>query len=144
MTKQPMPAEHMPAASLQLALRSQLPALVPPATPTLSDLTEEIRHAHAEAIAALSIGAASMIRCGKALIAAKNVVKHGEWADYVGLECRLSLRTVQTYMFLAKHEDELQQLLKANPRESAYLTQAQALRFLSAAHKEKRRRKRAK
>lgn len=118
-------------------------ALVP--VQTLDALAASIRDAHSEAIHGLRAGAAAAIRAGKGLIAAKDQLKrqcgHGHWEDYVALECRLSMRTAQTYMNLARRERELDQLLDAKAQGTAFLTQAQALKVLGSSAVKKKRRK---
>ncbi len=130
------------------ALRNDVPpaastALVPTETSkrSLADLSVEIQRAHGDAIGGLRTGAAAAIRAGKALAEAKKKVPHGFWEDYVALECRLSKRTAQTYMSLARREGELDQLLDGKAPETAFLTQAQALKLLgSAATRKKQKR----
>ncbi len=121
-------------------------ALVP--VQTLDTLAASIRDAHSEAIASLRAGAAAAIRAGKALVAAKEQLKrecgHGHWEDYVSLDCRLSLRTAQTYMGLARREGELGQLLKGKAPGTAFLTQAQALKLLGSAAASRKRSSRGK
>ncbi len=113
-------------------------SLVPVSSETsLADLASNVRQAHDEVIGGLRVGAASAIRAGKALNTAKETVKrecgHGFWEDYVALECRLSMRTAQNYMKLARQEAVLDQLLRTNAQGSAFMTQAHALKFLSSA-----------
>ncbi|WP_426410035.1 DUF3102 domain-containing protein [Bradyrhizobium ganzhouense] len=117
--------------------------VVPPAPPTLAERAATIRNQHGRAMAALGESLTAAIDAGKELIAAKASVKHGLWQDYVGIECGISLSTANNYMRLAKHEAQLTPLLSANPQTSAFLSQAQALKFLGEERK-KRKRKPAK
>ena len=121
-------------------------ALVPTVSnaDSLAVLAAEIQRAHGETIGGLRTGAAAAIRAGKALNAAKKKMPHGFWEDYVALECRLSMRTAQTYMNLARREGELDQLLEAKAPATAFLTQAQALKFLGSSAVKKKRRKQKK
>lgn len=120
-----------------------LPAIVPK-DPTLPGLAGEVRLAHADASEHLAKGAAACIRAGEALIYAKKMLKenhgHGNWLDFVTLECSLKERTAQVYMKLAREKEKLEPLLAPNPQSPAFLSQNAALEFLSAAkHKAKRR-----
>jgi hypothetical protein len=118
---------------------ANLPAIVP----TLPALAGEVRAAHAEAQAHLAKGAQAAIRAGEALLAAKKLLKeqygHGEWEDYVRIECGLKARTAQVYMQLAKEKEKLQPLLAPNPQDPAVLSQSAALKFLSVAKGKPRR-----
>jgi len=120
--------------------RELVPTTPPP--PTLDELTAQIRSAHAEAIGAFAAGAEAAIKAGKALLAAKAARPHGRWLDYVAVDCGLSPSTAQVYMKLARHEPQLRELLAVNSRGSGYLSQAEALRLLSVAHRSRRKRPR--
>src|SRR5262245_10343385 len=115
----------------------------PPSQRSLPELAGEIMKAHADVMSALGYGAAAAIRAGKALLDAKALLKkqrgHGLWQDYIAVECRLGMRTAQIYMYLAKHEDQLRQLLAVKTNGTAILSKGQALRLLSAARKKRRR-----
>lgn len=132
--------EHFPTPA-----QPQSPVLFTPGERSLPELTTEIQKAHGEVMSALASGAAAAIRAGKALRTAKAVLKkqggHGHWQDYIAIECRLNPRTAQIYMYLAKHEDKLRQLLAAKPQSNAVLSQGEALRLLSVARKKQRRKK---
>jgi hypothetical protein len=95
----------------------------------------------------LGRGAFIAIAIGKSLLAAKALLRkehgHAAWLDYLGLECRLGMRTAQIYMFLAKHEALLNQLLATNLQNSAFLSQNQALKLLSVARAKRRKPKKA-
>jgi Protein of unknown function (DUF3102) len=112
---------------------------VPQPDPTLDELTELIKQSHAEVVKGLSHSAAYAIRTGEYLETAKKKVRHGDWPDYLGLECRLSERTARLYRQLYRHKDQFRQLLAANRQNSAALTQSEMLRLLSMAQKKKRR-----
>ena len=64
---------------------------------------------------------------------------HGAWQDYIAVECRLGLRTAQIYMYLARNKEKLGQLIAAKTQAHSYLTQSEALKFLSVARKKRRR-----
>ncbi len=134
---------RMSLLGIPLSSTRNLPAIVPK-DPTLPGLADEIRSAHAEASEHLAKGAAACIRAGEALIAAKKMLKekhgHGNWLDFMTLECGLKERTAQVYMKLAREKEKLQPLLAPNPQSPAFLSQSAALEFLSAA-KQKTKRK---
>ena len=108
--------------------------------PRLDQLEAEIRAAHSEVQRGLRYSAWHSIRAGKVLIAAKKKVKHGQWQEWVARRCDLGLRMVQIYMYLARHEDQLRQLLAAETRKNSFLSQDEAVKFLSSAKQKKRRR----
>jgi hypothetical protein len=125
---------------------TQALALASPA-PSLDDLTATIQHSHREAIAAVARGAWFAIQAGHALIAAKAMLKAqrltGMWEEYVAVQCHMPLRTAQHYMYLAKHEDKLRQLVAPDAQGNAFISQAQALKLLGAARAKRRRPARA-
>ena len=114
-----------------------------PAERSLPELTAEIHLRHGEVMRALAYGAASAIAAGKALVAAKALLKkqrgHGLWQDYIAIECRLGMRTAQIYMYLAKHEDKLAQLVASKAQGNSFLSQGEALKLLGVARKKRRR-----
>jgi len=90
----------------------------------------------------MSEAASKAIILGEQLLEDKKQIPHGGWKDYVTYDCGLSMSAAQTYMKLAKNKAQLTQLVAENPLSSGYLSQAQALKFLSsAAAKPKRKRK---
>ena len=129
-----------PPPVLELVPTSQLPVS---ADRSLTDLTVQIRQAHAEAMAAFAYGAAASIRAGHRLIAAKECLKkehgHGLWQDYVALECGLTMRVAQIYMKLARQEDKLKELLAERRIGNSYLSQGAALKLLSTASNKRKR-----
>jgi hypothetical protein len=84
------------------------------------------------------------IETGKALDAAKKEVGHGNFEDYVSIECRFTIRTAQNYMRLAKHEHEVRQLLNEKTQGRAYLTMSEALKFIDQLGKKNPRKKKSK
>lgn len=127
---------------IPLLAQPQLPVPVP-AERSLDDLTAQIRLAHNEAIAAVARGAWYAIQAGKALIAAKAMLKAqrltGMWEEYIVVQCQMPPRTAQHYMHMAKHEDKLRQLVGPEAQGIAFISQAQALKLLGAAKKKRRR-----
>jgi len=65
-------------------------------------LAAEIRCAHADVQAAAKTAAECAIAAGKALIEAKQLVKHGEWLPWLRENCALAERTAQLYMKIAE------------------------------------------
>src|SRR5215470_13428451 len=118
-------------------LLDQSRALVP-LTP-LDQLTREICANHAVALKHLGSFVSASIAAGEALIKAKETVRkevgHGAWEDYVAVECRLTMRTAQNYMKLAREKDKLSHLLDEKRTKNALLTQTEALRILRAEKK---------
>jgi hypothetical protein len=49
------------------------------------------------------------------------------------------MRTVQIYMYLARHEDKLRQLLAVKTQSNSFLSQGEALKLLGVARKKRRR-----
>jgi hypothetical protein len=60
------------------------------------------------------------IECGEALVKAKEMVKHGEWEDWLEANCRVSIRTAQRYMNLVE-TDRLTLLEGAKSKQKAYI-----------------------
>jgi hypothetical protein len=116
--------------------------ILAPGQNSLPELATAIKEAHVAVMRAWASGAAAAIAAGKALAKAKELIKnehgHGYWQDYVTLECGLGLRTSQVYMYLAKHEDQLRQLLAGKANGNASISQTQALKLLSAGRTKRR------
>ena len=77
---------------------------------TIADLTGdnrlpvlalEIRKAHADVHEAAKTAAQRAIDAGRALIEAKELLKHGQWLPWLREHCALSERTAQLYMRIA-------------------------------------------
>jgi hypothetical protein len=127
----------VPEAKGELVVMPQ-PAL------TLEQLTDRIRKGHGEVVGAVLHAVMSAIETGKALRVAKKEVGHGNFEDYVTIECHFALRTAQNYMRLAKHEHEVRQLLSSKNASRAYLTMSEALKYLDKLGKKNPRKKRTK
>lgn len=110
----------------------QLPAVVPPSPRTRSEIRADIRRSHEKAMVGVSYALIHSIETGEFLIEAKKAIPRGDYEDFVMLECGLKLSTAQMYVKLAKGKDKLFQLTTTNPQTSRGLSQAQALKFLSA------------
>ncbi len=65
-------------------------------------LAAEIRKAHAGVQEAEQVAAQGAINVGHALIEVKTLVKNGEWLPWLKEHCRISERTAQLYMRIAR------------------------------------------
>lgn len=65
-------------------------------------LAAQIQVAHQEAVAAVRTAAERAIEAGHALLEAKSLVKHGEWLPWLKQHARISERSAQFYMKIAK------------------------------------------
>jgi hypothetical protein len=112
--------------------------VAPPSPPTLDQLAVLIRHTHSEVVAATVDAVVAALETGKTLRVAKKLVGHGNFADYVAVECRFSMSKAQNYMRLARREDEVRQMVAAKAQGGGYLTLGQALKFIGALSHKKR------
>jgi len=72
-------------------------------------LAAEIMRAHAEARQAAQMSIDKAMEAGEALIEAKSHLQHGEWLPWLKANCSgISERTIQLYMRLARHKDEVE------------------------------------
>jgi len=110
--------------------------------PQLADLAAVIRQSHREVEAATVHAVVKALETGKALVEAKRQVGHGNFDEFVAVECHFSKRTAQNYMRLARKEAEVCQMLAAKRHCGAYLTLNQALKFITILSKKNSRRKR--
>lgn len=115
------------------------PPVVSPPPPTLAERAARVRALKDDLIEGMSAAASKAISLGEQLLKDKEEIPHGGWKDYVTYDCGLSMSAAQTYMKLAKNKEQLSQLVAANPQSSGFLSQAQALKFLSSAQQKKRR-----
>jgi hypothetical protein len=69
---------------------------------TLDKLAELIREADRMAIATMGNGLEHARHCGKLLIHAKRLVKHGQWEIWLKANTKIAIRTAQSYMALAR------------------------------------------
>lgn len=111
---------------------------VPPPEPTLPELGDTIRQAQAEIEAAAITVVAKAMEIGKALRKAKPLVGHGNFESYVAIECRMPMRTAQSYMRLARYEAQLDQLLGAKSAGLAHLTMSDAFKLIEKMRPSKR------
>jgi hypothetical protein len=75
---------------------------VPAPNNDLDALASRINTEHAEVIKHVQQGADHAIRAGKLLLEAKIAVRHGDWSEWLATNCRVSERTSQVYMQLAR------------------------------------------
>jgi hypothetical protein len=68
----------------------------------LTALASRINTEHDEVIKHVQQGAHHAIRAGKLLLEAKIAVRHGDWSEWLASNCRVSERTAQVYMQLAR------------------------------------------
>lgn len=106
--------------------------LVPvhPPEPSLLELRETIRSGQAEIEAAAITVVAKAMEIGKALRKAKALVGHGNFENYVAIECRMPMRTAQSYMRLARYEPQLAQLVANKSAGLAHLTMTDAFKLI--------------
>ena len=77
-----------------------MPATVP--SHDLAVLASRINSEHDEVVKAVVHGADHAIRAGKLLLEAKIAVRHGDWSEWLATNCRVSERSAQLYMQLAR------------------------------------------
>jgi len=75
---------------------------MPAPSSDLAALATQINAEHAEVIKHVQQGADHAIRAGKLLNQAKIAVRHGDWSEWLATNCRVSERTAQVYMQLAR------------------------------------------
>ena len=135
--KPPAPATSASPQSTsqpQIALTAQGTSVVPVEQPRpLAEIMGDVRRSHDAVMAGLSHSAAHAIRAGEFLLEAKTQLKHGEFQIFKTLDCGLTLSTAQIYMKLARHKEQLTQLVGTNVQRSRGLSQVQALKFLASA-----------
>ena len=93
---------------------------------SLADLAARIRAEHNAVAAAARATLQHAFRVGELLLEARKLVDHGQWADWVCEHCKISERTAQKYMQLARHPE----VLEAKAPLTADLTIDEALRSL--------------
>jgi Protein of unknown function (DUF3102) len=68
----------------------------------LPDLATRISHEHNAAVGTLKRGLQHALTAGHLLLEAKQYVSHGQWLPWLNEHCRVSERTAQVYMRLAR------------------------------------------
>jgi Protein of unknown function (DUF3102) len=121
--------QFLEALAPPLASGRELVTVTPP-EPSLTELGETIRKAQAEIETAAITVVAKAIAIGKALRKAKALVGHGNFENYIAIECRLPMRTAQSYMRLARYEAQLDQLVAGKNAGLAHLTMSDAFKLI--------------
>ncbi len=98
----PLPSAQLPATTAT--------TLTPLPEPTLDQMAELITTAHAGVASAIASTVERDLTAGVYLRMAKDQLKHGRFEPFVN-RCGMNIRTAQSYMQLARREDELRQLL---------------------------------
>jgi len=80
----------------------QLPAVVEPAVPDITDMIIEIKGCHQQVLSAFSAGFYSTIQAGELLIRFKRLVGYGNFAARVKADLGFSARTARYYMEAAR------------------------------------------
>jgi hypothetical protein len=93
----------------------------------LTDLAHQIKAEHEAVGGAMKRGAEHAIKAGELLIEAKAQVQHGQWLPWLREHCKMSERTAQLYMRLAK----------ANPQHVADMTLRGAMSALGESDEER-------
>jgi hypothetical protein len=96
----PAAAMNQPADD-QVYRRSMLPAPAGQVSPSLHDLAEAVRAAHAGVVAGFSSAAACAVEAGRKLKAAKAAAGHGRFGEFLEA-CDINARTARRYMQLAE------------------------------------------
>jgi hypothetical protein len=94
----------------------------------LAALAARIRAEHEATAISMVRSIEHAMAAGDLLIQAKKQLKHGQWLPWLEQHCKISDRTAQRYIQLARHRS----LLEANPSSVADLTLQGALELISA------------
>jgi hypothetical protein len=98
--------------------------------PTLAELDARDRQGHAEATAAAVNAVGWAIETGKALLAAKKKIGHGNFEDFVAVEFPFTIRAAQNYMKMARGEVAIRQAFVEKTNGYASLKLKTALKYL--------------
>src|SRR4051794_39372415 len=82
---------------------------------SLTNLSQRIKDAHGKAATAFRAGLQHAKRAGELLIQAKQQLQHGDLGDWIEANCKLTWRTANLYMQIAKGWTELQEKMKSQP-----------------------------
>jgi hypothetical protein len=94
----------------------------------LADLASRIRAEHQAVCASARKTLLHALNAGDLLLAAKNLIPHGLFGDWLREHCDVADRTAQRYMQLARNRSAL---LEANPSATADLSIDEAVRVLA-------------
>ena len=103
--------------------------LVSEAGQRLMVLAEQINAEHLGCEQSFEAGLQHAIKAGELLQQAKALCRHGEWGQWLELNCEFSVRTAQLYM---KAAHELPALLASNTKRVAQLSFRKAMKLISA------------
>jgi hypothetical protein len=119
--------------------------LTPLPPPSLEERAERIRKAHKGMVSAVLTAVELGLDAGLELIAAKEECKRRKlpFEPYVN-NCGISMRAAQNWMGLGRQETKVRELLAEKAHGHAYLTMAEALKYVAKleAKKKPKRRKR--
>jgi len=100
---------------------------------TLATLAKKANQSHAACERAIRSALEHARRCGDNLIAAKGLVKHGEFQEWIGKNCKFSPQMARRYMTLANAWERILELAKRNHGFVLdSISMREALRLLSA------------
>src|SRR5215472_3078834 len=92
------------------------------------DLADRINAAHAEVKSSLLRGAEKAVAVGQMLWEAKaKYGRHGRWLDWIGENCKFTVRTAQLYMQLA---EDVRLMMGPNAQGISHLTMTDAIKML--------------
>jgi len=86
---------------------------------SLADLAARIQYEHELCAVAVKRGCEHAIAAGKLLLEAKAVIGHGRWLPWLREHCRMSARTAQVYMQLARLAPDAQRVADLPLRRAA-------------------------
>jgi hypothetical protein len=95
---------------------------------SLADLAARIRAEHEAVCASVRATVIHAFNAGAYLLAAKALIPHGHFGDWLGEHCDVAERTAQRYMQLARNRETLE---AANPSLTADFTIDEAIRALA-------------
>jgi hypothetical protein len=99
--------------------------VISPGTLSLPELVTALNNEHKQVKECVIKGAQHAVRAGELLWQAKRKVAHGQWLEWIAVNCEFAERTAQLYMKLA---DDLPQL--ANPQRIADLSLTGAIKMI--------------
>jgi hypothetical protein len=92
--------------------------VLPPQQPDLLAIARTINTKHKAILDNLRNAVNAAMDCGDALAKAKALLDHGEFLAWLRDNCDVMPRTVQEWMFLARHRRQVEQWLRENPNGS--------------------------
>jgi len=101
----------------------------------LGDLAQRIHAEHRAVLAAVKLGAEHAMAAGDLLLKAKPRFGHGQWVDWVECNCKITKRSAQVYMQLARNRSTIE--AKAQSSALSDLSTSAALKLIAAPPKAK-------